>query len=433
MALDLDWDTVQTKLREMEASIAGAPPSRIDETKVYDKLAQMAGRLSYYEVKQDEGEFDPSKHPRAAGGRFGAGGGGAAAPAAPAAAAPAGGGGAPAAPAAPSTPAQTSSHAIDTTMSAVSATQQAGANGPPAPYLAAAQVNAASAVAHNEAAAQAVQAQLASYHAAAASAHALSAQALAAKAAAAKAKSAASAAATAAKKPRPPYVVTAHDTAASLAERFGMTPEELAKANPQVADMSKLSAGTVLMVPGTGSLSNYVTSATDSAQSISNRYEVTKDQLAKANPRISNIENIPAGTRINIPSPAKPTAAKKPAATTTKPAATTTGKALVESMLDFKAEAADDEDESPPAIHDLQNNPAVANMLAGMQQGIAGLMANAANQNAAGKAHTDLAALHDQIVQSLTQRPKPPKTPATATTKKTLVELLDVTALWDFL
>jgi LysM repeat protein len=397
----VSWDFVQRellekKLREMEASIEGtsATLKRVDGQEVHDKLAAMASRLAYYEYDVQRGFFDletrqatgadwdESKHPRGPGGKFGAGGGGGAAAARPTggargggaagggggrAAAPAGGG-AGAAPAATgsgggavaTSPAvRSSTAAIDSNSAVVNASNKAGPTASPEAHAAAATYAAASAVAHNTAAAQAAQSQLAAYHVAAAQAMALSAMAQ---------KSAA-----------------------------------LAKKNR---------VGKQVQPP-------YVTNADDSIEDISNRFQLTKTELAIANPGV-DVDNLRQGQVLNIPKPGAGVAGGTKKAAGTKAVAAK------------KAPAA-----KAPTTENLQNNPAVANMLASMQHNIARLMATAANRAAASGGHADLSKIHAQIIKSVAERAGvPTKAPKKAATTKTMVDIaegLDLKVLWDFL
>jgi LysM repeat protein len=98
------------------------------------------------------------------------------------------------------------------------------------------------------------------------------------------------------------YQVVAGDTGASIANRLGITFDQLAAANPGV-NWNNLQIGQSLNIPGAGGgggVQRYSVVAGDTGFAIAQRFGVTFDQLSAANPGV-NWNNLSIGQVLNIP------------------------------------------------------------------------------------------------------------------------------------
>ena len=101
------------------------------------------------------------------------------------------------------------------------------------------------------------------------------------------------------------YVVQPGDTMSGIAAMFGVTLDDLVKANPQIRDPNTIYPGQTVYIP-TGAHPTrpshfYVVQQGDTMSSIAARYGLTVDQLIKANPQIKNPDLIYPGQVIYIP------------------------------------------------------------------------------------------------------------------------------------
>jgi spore germination protein len=94
------------------------------------------------------------------------------------------------------------------------------------------------------------------------------------------------------------YVVRQGDSVYSIASRYGVSPQEVINQN-QIEDPQRLVIGQALVIPVESF--QYTVALGDSIYSIARRFGVTVDQIAAANPQITNPSLIYAGQNINIP------------------------------------------------------------------------------------------------------------------------------------
>lgn len=99
------------------------------------------------------------------------------------------------------------------------------------------------------------------------------------------------------------YIVQPGDTFFKIAQRFGISLEELKRLNPQIPDPSRLQPGQVINVPGGAPPSQrvYVVQPGDTLYLIARRFNVSLNALIAANPQISDPARLTPGDRINIP------------------------------------------------------------------------------------------------------------------------------------
>ncbi|MGE5553767.1 MAG: LysM peptidoglycan-binding domain-containing protein [Betaproteobacteria bacterium] len=107
--------------------------------------------------------------------------------------------------------------------------------------------------------------------------------------------------------------VAAGETMAGIARRFGVGLQQMIAANPQVIDPNSLLVGQRLCVPGVitppsppptptcpgGTL--YTVQAGDTMFAIARRFGVTLDQLRRANPQVADPNALTVGQRLCIP------------------------------------------------------------------------------------------------------------------------------------
>lgn len=116
------------------------------------------------------------------------------------------------------------------------------------------------------------------------------------------------------------YVVQQGDTIFSIALRFGLTPQQVLAANPQVVDPNLILPGQVLNIPTavqptppTGA-TQYVVRPGDTMSMIARRFGVTLQALVAANPQIANPNILFPGQIVYVPArpvePVPPTGTK---------------------------------------------------------------------------------------------------------------------------
>ena len=107
------------------------------------------------------------------------------------------------------------------------------------------------------------------------------------------------------------YIVAHGDTLKSLAVRFAITLENLAKLNPGISNINLIYEGQRLSVPGSGTSQTpppavsgnvYIVQSGDTLKIISARFNTTLEAILKVNPQISNQNLIYVGQVINLPS-----------------------------------------------------------------------------------------------------------------------------------
>jgi lysozyme len=102
------------------------------------------------------------------------------------------------------------------------------------------------------------------------------------------------------------YTVKTGDTLFSIAKGAGTTVAVLMRANPEITDKNNISVGQVIYLPGaTIKLSDgktvYIVNRGESLGAIAKKFNITLSALTAANTQITNINLIFTGQRINIP------------------------------------------------------------------------------------------------------------------------------------
>ncbi len=106
------------------------------------------------------------------------------------------------------------------------------------------------------------------------------------------------------------YVVRAGDTLFNLAQRFGVSLDDLIRANPQLTDPSRLQVGQTICIPrqpGPPECPNgilYQIRAGDTLFALAQRFGVTVAEILAANPLITDPNQLRVGQIICIPRPA---------------------------------------------------------------------------------------------------------------------------------
>ncbi len=118
------------------------------------------------------------------------------------------------------------------------------------------------------------------------------------------------------------YTVQPGDSMWLIAQRYGVSLDALIRANPQIPDPSRISPGQIVCVPGSAPPPGpcpagtwpYTVKQGDSMWLIAQRYGVSLDALIRANPQISNPNNIKPGQIVCVPT-GSPTPGPCPAGT----------------------------------------------------------------------------------------------------------------------
>jgi len=104
------------------------------------------------------------------------------------------------------------------------------------------------------------------------------------------------------------YSVKSGDTLSSIASQFGVSVNALIRANPQISNFNQLSAGETVYLPGelivnpSNGNTEYIVSSGDNLTRIAEEYGISLSALEQLNPQISNPNLIYAGQYINLPS-----------------------------------------------------------------------------------------------------------------------------------
>ena len=108
------------------------------------------------------------------------------------------------------------------------------------------------------------------------------------------------------------YTVTRGDTMSGIAQRFDLSMQDLLRANPQLPDPSRLNVGDRICIPlpipeppATCSGTLYTVRKGESLTAIAQRANLTVEALLQANPQISDVNVIFTGQVICIPQTAR--------------------------------------------------------------------------------------------------------------------------------
>lgn len=102
------------------------------------------------------------------------------------------------------------------------------------------------------------------------------------------------------------YTVQSGDTLYRIAQRYGVTVNQILQANPDITDPSLIYPGQTINIPAAGR-QTYTVRAGDTLYRIAQRFGVTVNQILQANPQITNPALIYPGQVITIPSGEKTT------------------------------------------------------------------------------------------------------------------------------
>lgn len=101
-----------------------------------------------------------------------------------------------------------------------------------------------------------------------------------------------------------PYVVQPGDTMFSIARKFGVSLDALIAANPQIPDPSQIQPGQIVCIPGvvcpSGTFS-YIVQPGDTMFSIAQRFGVSLQELIDANPQIPDPSRLVPGQTVCVP------------------------------------------------------------------------------------------------------------------------------------
>ena len=115
------------------------------------------------------------------------------------------------------------------------------------------------------------------------------------------------------RQPQPSVTVRSGDTMSAIANRHGLSLQQLIAANPQVADPNLIRVGQALQLPGTAVAANdeptalasgqtYTVRAGDTMSAIAARHGADLGALISVNPQVANPSRIRPGQLLNLPS-----------------------------------------------------------------------------------------------------------------------------------
>lgn len=96
------------------------------------------------------------------------------------------------------------------------------------------------------------------------------------------------------------YIVKSGDTLSKIAKANNLTVNDLLTANPSITNPSLIYVGQTITIPTTKYVSYKVVSG-DTFWGIAKKFEISVDELKKANPQITNIGMIYVGQTVMIP------------------------------------------------------------------------------------------------------------------------------------
>ena len=96
------------------------------------------------------------------------------------------------------------------------------------------------------------------------------------------------------------YTVKSGDTLSRIAANNNVTLKDLLAANPAIKNASLIYVGQKITIPTTKFV-NYTVKSGDTFWGIARKYEISVDELRKANPQITNISMIYVGQIVMIP------------------------------------------------------------------------------------------------------------------------------------
>ncbi len=109
------------------------------------------------------------------------------------------------------------------------------------------------------------------------------------------------------------YVVRSGDTLGNIAARFGVTVDDILRANPQIRDANLIYPGMVIIIPGAvvgppprptpppRRTRPYIVQRGDTLSAIARRFGVTVSDILAVNPQITDPNVLRVGQRIFIP------------------------------------------------------------------------------------------------------------------------------------
>lgn len=113
------------------------------------------------------------------------------------------------------------------------------------------------------------------------------------------------------------YIIKSGDTMWQIANKYGISLNQLIKANPQITNLSLIFPGQTINIPSTTNTSStYIVKQGDSMWQIATKHGIGLSALIAANPQITDSSLIYPGQKINIPSafnePTTPTTSTTP-------------------------------------------------------------------------------------------------------------------------